>query len=87
MQLHTTAKAHLALWPGTQTLTLRERSLLLLAERQVSAVQLRCLFNGMGEQIVSDLLRDGYLVPAVAGQPPADERAPAPEVSAEPLDD
>jgi len=86
MQLHTTAKAHLALWPGTQTLALRERSLLLLAERQVSAVQLRCLFNGMGEQIVSDLLRDGYLAPA-ASLPPAGERPPVPELSAEPLDD
>jgi len=87
MQLHTTAKAHLALWPGTQTLTLRERSLLLLAERQVPALQLRCLFNGMGEQIVSDLLRDGYLAPVDAGQPPFDERPAGGELSAEPLDD
>jgi len=86
MQLHTTAKAHLALWPGTQTLTLRERSLLLLAQREVPTGRLRRLFHGMGEQIVTDLLREGYLAPGEAQPRPAARDADR-EPSAEPLDD
>lgn len=61
MLLQTTPKARRDLYPGVQTLALRERSLLLLANAAKPAGELRLLFNGMGEQIVSDLLRQGYL--------------------------
>ena len=63
MLLRPTAKAHRELHPGVQTLTLRQRSVLLLAERRASAPDLRRLFHGMGEQIVCDLLAQGYLAP------------------------
>lgn len=85
MFLHTTPKADQALHSGVQTLALRERSLLLLAGPRAPAVRLRRLFNGMGEQIVSDLLRGGYLAPAADPQAPAAE--PVAEPSAEPADD
>ncbi len=85
MFLLTTPKADRALNPGAQTLALRERSLLLLAGRPAPASRLRRLFNGMGKQIVNDLLRGGYLAPAAA---PRDRVAkPVVEASAEPVDD
>lgn len=87
MFLHTTPKADLALRAGLQTLALRERSLLLLAERRASASRLRRLFNGMGEQIVRDLLRGGYLAPATALQAPGAASAMDAEPSAEPVDE
>lgn len=62
MLLRPTAKARRELHPGVQTLTLRQRSVLLLAESRRPAPVLRRLFNGMGEQIVADLLARGYLV-------------------------
>ncbi len=61
MLLHPTAKAHRELHPAMQTLTLRQRSVLLLAQHRKSADGLGRLFNGMGEQIVDDLLAQGYL--------------------------
>jgi hypothetical protein len=63
MLLQPTAKARLDLHPGVQTLTMRERSLLLLADASKSSADLRRLFNGMGAQIVLDLVRQGYLAP------------------------
>ena len=87
MFLHTTPKADHALRAGLQTLALRERSLLLLAEQRAPATRLRRLFNGLGEQIVSDLLRDGYLMPAAAAEPPSLPAAAAAEPSAEPVDE
>lgn len=87
MFLHTTPKAERALHAGLQTLALRERSLLLLAERRAPATRLRRLFHGMGEQIVSDLLREGYLTPAAAPQAQDRSAAAAAEPSAEPVDE
>jgi hypothetical protein len=58
-----TAKARRELHPGLQTLTLRQRSVLLLAERRKPVPDLRRLFHGMGDQIVRDLLAQGYLAP------------------------
>jgi hypothetical protein len=66
--LRPTPKARRELHPGVQTLTLRQRSVLLLAEHE-SAGRLGRLFNGTGEQIVCDLLERGYLAP----QGPNDE--------------
>ena len=63
MLLQPTTKARLDLHPGVQTLTMRERSLLLLATASKPPAELRRLFNGMGEQIVIDLVRQGYLAP------------------------
>jgi len=63
MLLQPTAKARLDLHPGVQTFTLRERSLLLLADASKPPAELRRLFNGMGAQIVLDLVRQGYLAP------------------------
>jgi hypothetical protein len=63
MLLRPTAKAHRELHPGVQTLTLRQRSVLLLAERRQRVPELERLFNGMGQQIVCDLLAQGYLTP------------------------
>ena len=68
--LQTTPKARRDLYPGVQTLALRERSLLLLANAAKPAGELRLLFNGMGEQILADMLRQGYL----AEQPENDLR-------------
>lgn len=87
MFLHTTPKADRALHSGVQTLALRERSLLLLAERRAPATRLRRLFHGMGEQIVSDLLRSGYLVPAATPQVHAGSAVAAAEPSPEPVDE
>lgn len=87
MFLQTTPKADRELRSGIQTLALRERSLLLLAERRAPATKLRRLFHGMGEQIVSDLLRDGYLAPAAAAQAQGAPAAAAAEPSAEPVDE
>jgi len=88
MFLQTTPKAELELRSGLQTLALRERSLLLLAERRAPATRLRRLFHGMGEQIVSELLREGYLAPAAATRARSAAAAePNPEPSAEPVDE
>jgi hypothetical protein len=62
MLLRPTPKAHRELHPGVQTLTLRQRSVLLLAEHEPPG-RLGRLFNGMGEQILCDLLERGYLAP------------------------
>lgn len=70
MLLRPTAKARRELHPGVQTLTMRQRSVLLLAEQRERASDLRRLFNGMGEQIVGDLLARGYLAPDDGVQPP-----------------
>ncbi len=64
MLLQTTPKARRELHPGVQTFNLRQRSVLLLADGPASTVRLRRLFNGMGRQIVDELLRQGYLAPS-----------------------
>lgn len=73
MLLRPTIKARSELHPGVQTLTLRQRSVLLLAERE-PAGRLGRLFNGMGEEIVVDLLERGYLAPQHDDEPPAVDR-------------
>jgi len=74
MLLLKTDKARLELSPGVRTLSLRERSLLLLAEGR-PAQELEALYHGAGKDIVGRLLADGYLAPA--GEI-ADAPAPAP---------
>ena len=60
MLLQKTEKARLELSPGVRTLSLRERSLLLLADGKPLS-DLRAMYNGIGAQMVDNLMRQGYL--------------------------
>lgn len=60
MLLQKTEKARLELSPGVRTLSLRERSLLLLADGKPLS-DLQAMYNGIGAQIVDNLMRQGYL--------------------------
>lgn len=61
MRLIRTDKARAELQPGTRTLGLRERSLLLLADGRKSLRDLRPMFDGQGEALALDLAARGYL--------------------------
>jgi len=64
-----TDKARHELSPGVRTLSLRERSLLLLADGRPLA-ELQAMYNGVGAEMVAELLRQGYLAePVVANAP------------------
>lgn len=81
MLLQKTEKARLELSPGVRTLSLRERSLLLLADGKPLS-DLQAMYNGIGAQIVENLMRQGYLtgpadLPATPTSTPSIER-PAP---------
>lgn len=66
MQLHKTDRARAELQPGIRTLGQRERTLLLLADGSRSVQDLRPLFNGDGEKIALQLLREGFLhIPSI----------------------
>ena len=67
MLLQKTEKARLELSPGMRTLSLRERSLLLLADGKPLS-DLQAMYNGIGAQIVDRLLCQGYLTGP--GSPP-----------------
>ena len=70
MLLQKTDKARLELSPGVRTLSLRERSLLLLADGK-SLSDLQAMYNGIGAQIVDNLMRQGYLTgPATLPEAP-----------------
>lgn len=74
MLLQKTEKAHQELSPGVRTLSLRERSLLLLADgKPVSALQ--AMYHGMGAQIVESLLHQGYLTRSSQAQAPTEQAA------------
>ena len=60
MLLLKTDKARQELAPGMRTLSLRERSLLLLAEGKPLA-ELQAMYSGGGAEIVKHLLSQGYL--------------------------
>ncbi|GKT13663.1 hypothetical protein AVHY2522_01890 [Acidovorax sp. SUPP2522] len=82
MLLLRTDKARLELSPGVRTLSLRERSLLLLADGRPMK-DLQAMYNGIGAQIVEQLMRQGYLAslnttPAPSTAPAATNEAPAP---------
>lgn len=78
MLLQKTDKARLELSPGVRTLSLRERSLLLLADGKTLS-DLQAMYNGIGAQIVDNLMRQGYLT-GPAELPPT-ESPPAPASS------
>ncbi|PVY89764.1 hypothetical protein C8C95_0580 [Acidovorax sp. 99] len=71
MLLQKTDKARLELSPGVRTLSLRERSLLLLADGKPLS-DLQAMYNGIGAQIVENLMRQGYLT-GPADLPPTPE--------------
>lgn len=70
MLLIKTDKARQELAPGMRTLSLRERSLLLLADGKPLS-DLQAMYNGGGAQIVEHLLRQGYLASVDATNNPA----------------
>ena len=73
MMLLKTEKARHELMPGVRSLSLRERSLLLLADGK-PLQELQAMYHGVGRQIVDDLMRAGYLQPA---GPELSDQAPA----------
>ena len=75
MLLQKTEKARLELLPGVRTLSLRERSLLLLVDGKPLS-DLQAMYNGIGAQIVENLMRQGYLT-GPAGLPPSPTAAGA----------
>ena len=75
MLLQKTEKARLELSPGVRTLSLRERSLLLLADGKPLS-DLQAMYNGIGAQIVDNLMRQGYLA-GPAEWPPTSTAKPA----------
>ena len=81
MLLQKTEKARLELSPGVRTLSLRERSLLLLADGKPLS-DLQAMYNGIGAQIVENLMRQGYLT-GPADLPPAPEPTAVPTPSLE----
>lgn len=77
MLLQKTEKARLELSPGVRTLSLRERSLLLLADGKPMA-DLQAMYNGGGAQIVERLMDQGYLTGFASDSvPPSAAPAPA----------
>ena len=82
MLLQKTDKARQELSPGVRTLSLRERSLLLLADGKPLS-DLQAMYNGIGAQIVDNLMRQGYLTgPAELPEPQPTPPAPvAPSTS------
>ena len=74
MLLYKTTKAHQELAPGSRSLNLRQRSLLLLAEG-TPYMQLAQMYHGQGQALVAQLLESGYLqargidMPAPAATP------------------
>lgn len=75
MLLQKTEKARLELSPGVRTLSLRERSLLLLADGKPLS-HLQAMYNGIGAQIVENLMRQGYLTGPATTASAADAKAP-----------
>jgi hypothetical protein len=75
MLLQKTERARIELRPGLRALSLRERTLLLLCDGNKSLMDLRSMFDGEAEQIVLDLVRQGYLEPVTGG---LQRRAPLP---------
>ena len=80
MKLHKTDKALAELKPGSRSLGQRERTLLLLSNGTKTSSDLKPLFEGRGEQIIMQLLADGYLETR-APLPIPTKKTPAPIVS------
>ena len=82
MLLIKTEKARQELTPGVRTLSLRERSMLLLADGKTLS-DLQAMYNGVGAQIVDNLMRQGYLTgPTVLPATPQQVAPAAPSPAA-----
>lgn len=81
MLLQRTDKARRELSPGVRTLSLRERSLLLLADGKPLS-ELQAMYNGTGAQMVEHLVREGYLAQLTTTQAAAE---PEPVAAPEPV--
>ena len=79
MLLQKTEKARLELSPGVRTLSLRERSLLLLADGKPLS-DLQAMYNGIGAPIVENLMRQGYLTGPAALPPTPEPVKPKPSI-------
>lgn len=82
MLLLKTDKARQELMPGVRTLSLRERSLLLLADAKPMQ-ELQAMYHGEGSRIVDELMRAGYLrhpspTASTNDEPPASQALPLP---------
>ncbi|WP_167361168.1 hypothetical protein [Paracidovorax cattleyae] len=84
MLLLKTDKARLELSPGVRTLSLRERSLLLLADGRPAA-ELEALYHGAGKDIVARLLADGYLAQAGGSAAPVPAATPTAAATPRPV--
>lgn len=97
MPVQRTAKAEQELQPGTRTLGLKERSVLLMANGRRTAAELSSVLDAQGAPVVQKLVAEGYLyefgegaatrqnapAPALATAAPA-ERAAAPVATPRP---
>jgi len=81
MGLQKTDKARAELQPGRRSLGQRERALLLLADGRKTVADVAAYFGHEGEQLVLQLVRDGYLSQAVSVV-----AAAAPSTAADPFD-
>lgn len=81
MFLQRTAKAHAELAPGQRSLGLRERAVLLLAERTPPS-ELHAMYGGAGAALVQQLLEHGYLQAPVAPNLTAAATVTEPEATA-----
>jgi hypothetical protein len=76
MLLLKTDKARQELMPGVRTLSLRERSLLLLADAK-PLQELQAMYHGEGSQIVDELMRAGYLRHPAPSVAPSEDAHPS----------
>ncbi|MBT9464895.1 hypothetical protein [Hydrogenophaga sp.] len=84
--LNKTDKGRAELQPGQRTLGQRERAVLLVADGRKATASLQALFGGLGDDIVRELLANGYIVeeapPAPVAPPPPEPIAPRGSVDA-----
>lgn len=77
MLLQKTDKARAELQPGARTLSLRERSLLLMADGRKSVQDMRAVLGDTVEPMLRQLVDSGYLVAVQPAPPPAPARLAA----------
>lgn len=74
MLLQKTDKARAELQPGARTLSLRERSLLLMADGRKSAQDMRAVFGDGVDPMVQQLVDSGFLMAVQPAPPPVSVR-------------
>lgn len=81
MRLQKTDKARMELQPGVRTLGQRERTLLLLADGHKASKDFSALFQGEGEKLLLQLIKDGYLVHTSPALRAAFDAKPSPQLA------